>query len=347
VDATVEQECLELSDSAEVVTQVLLTIDTELSSGLHRQGMSLADNLDVSIHARCREGDFGVGYQARALESAGLKAVFFIDPMPALIFGADFLKPVVADVLGTGHDVQLHLHTEWLDLIEKPPVAARGQHLWNFDEDEQYCLISRAAELLCEGGAPAPIAFGSGNYGADDRTLRALHRLNMGYDTSFNPRFAGQQSRISLSRDQTQPCLHHGVLELPVSCISDWPGRIRPAQLCALSAWEMRAALRHAVATNQTAFVIVSHSFELIARATRSPRQTVLARFAALCEMLSALRDVAPSCRFDHLGEASLLPAAASSRLPPNPLRTGLRMVSQLPWWELTQGSGSPRLQRG
>ena len=329
------------------MTHVFLTIDTELSPGLHRQGLSLADNLDVSIHARCAEGDFGVAYQARTLESAGLKAVFFIDPTPALIFGVDFLKPIVAEVLGHGHDVQLHLHTEWLDLIERPPVTSRGQHLCQFGEDEQQQMISCAAELLCKAGAPAPIAFRAGNYGADDRTLRALHRLNMRYDTSFNPCFAKQQSRISLGRDQAQPSLHHGVLELPVSCISDWPGKIRPAQLCALSAWEMRAALRHAVAANQTAFVIVSHSFELISRGSRRPRQTVLARFAALCETLSALRDVAPSCRFGDISQASLLPVAAPSRLPPNPLRTGLRMVSQLPWWERTQGRRSPRLQRG
>jgi hypothetical protein len=329
------------------VTHVFLTIDTELSSGLHRQGLSLADNLDVSIHARCAEGDFGVAYQARALEGAGLKAVFFVDPMPALIFGADFLKPVVEEVLARGHDVQLHLHTEWLDLVEKPPVASHGRNLCQFDEEEQQHLISCAAELLCKAGAPAPIAFRAGNYGADDRTLRALHRLNMHYDTSFNPCFVGQQSRISLGRDQMQPALHHGILELPIGCISDWPGKIRPAQLCALSAWEMRAALRHAVAANQTAFVIVSHSFELIARGRRRPRQTVLARFAALCETLSALRDVAPSCGFGDIGQANLLPVAAPSRLPPNPLRSGLRMVSQLPWWERAQGSRRLRLQRG
>ncbi len=324
------------------MTQVLITIDTELSSGLHRQGVSLADNLDISIHARCTEGDFGVAYQARALESAGLKAIFFIDPMPVLIFGAEFLKPIVAEILTRGHDVQLHLHTEWLDLIDRPPVSSRGQHLCQFQEEEQQRLISCAAELLCMTGAPAPIAFRAGNYGADDRTLRALHRLGMRYDTSFNPRFAGQQSRISLDRHQTQPSMHHGVLELPVSCISDWPGRIRPAQLCALSAWEMRAGLHHALATRQSAFVIVSHSFELISRSARRPRHTVIARFEALCETLSGMRDAAPSHRIDDLEEAALLSAAMASRLPPNPVRTGLRMVSQLPWLNRAVRYGGP-----
>lgn len=314
------------------MTNVFVTIDTELASGLHRRGVGLDDNLDISIHARCAEGDFGVAYQARRLEEARLKAVFFIDPMPVLIYGAEFLKPIVADVLARGHDVQLHLHTEWLDMIAKPPVPSRGRNISCFDEGEQYRLISCAAELLCETGAPPPLAFRAGNYGADDRTLRALERLSIRYDASFNPYFRDAQCRISLGRDQAQPVMHQGVLEVPVSCISDWPGRIRPAQLCALSAWEMRAGLRHAVAAGQTAFTLVSHSFELTARRERRPRHRVVRRFAALCESLSAMRHDAPSRRFGEVDEAGLLPVAAASRLPPNPIRTGLRMVAQLPW---------------
>jgi hypothetical protein len=313
------------------MTEVFITIDTELASGLHRRGVSLAVNLDRSIHARCAEGDFGLSYQARRLEEAGLKAVFFLDPMPALIFGTEFLKPIVEEVLTRGHEVQLHLHTEWLDMIDKPPVASRGRHIGQFDEAEQVSLIACAAELLCAAGAPEPVAFRAGNFGADDRTLRALHRLGIRYDSSFNPAFGDAQCRISLGRDQVVPVMHENVLELPVSCISDWPGHIRPAQLVALSAWEMRSAVSHAVATGQPALTIVSHSFELIERGPQRPRWGVVRRFDALCQTLAARRHEAPTRVFAEVSEGALLQTAAPARLPPNPVRSALRMISQLP----------------
>jgi len=313
------------------MTEVFITIDTELASGLHRRGASLADNLDRSIHARCAEGDFGLSFQAKRLEEAELKGVFFIDPMPALIFGTDFLKPIVGEVLARGHEVQLHLHTEWLDMVEKPPVAGRGRHIGQFDEADQVSLIACAAELLSAAGAPAPLAFRAGNFGADDRTLRALHRLGIRYDSSFNPAYAGAQCRISLGRDQVVPVMHEHVLELPVGCISDWPGHIRPAQLIALSTWEMRSALGHAVATGQPALTIVSHSFELIERGPQRPRWGVVRRFEALCETLAARRQQAPTRGFADVSERALLQTSAPARLPPNPVRSVLRMISQLP----------------
>src|SRR3546814_6004994 len=43
----------------------------------------------------------------------GLKAVFFVEPMPALVCGVDWLKPLVATILARGQEVQLHLHPNW------------------------------------------------------------------------------------------------------------------------------------------------------------------------------------------------------------------------------------------
>jgi len=312
------------------MTGVFLTIDTELAPGLHRRGLSLAENLAKTIYAQCAQADFGVSYQARRLAQAGLKAVFFVDPMPALVYGTEFLKPIVSDVLEHGHEVQLHLHTEWVDLAAKPPVEGRGQHLWMFDAVEQEALVACATELLCRAGAPVPVAFRAGNYGADDRTLRALHRLGIAFDTSFNPAFAPTQCRISLDRGEVGPVRHENVVELPVSCISDWPGHIRHAQLNALSSWEMRSALKHAAKTGQTAFTIVLHSFELIERGRLRPRQEVVHRFEALCDLLAANGRDLPTRGYLDLAAEEMRAPATARRLPANPVRTGLRMLRQL-----------------
>src|SRR3546814_15906278 len=55
----------------------------------------------------------GIGHQLDRLAMHGLKACFFVDPMPALVFGFDWLKPLVATILARGQEVQLHLHPNW------------------------------------------------------------------------------------------------------------------------------------------------------------------------------------------------------------------------------------------
>ena len=93
----------------------------------------------------------------------------------------------------------------------------------------------------------------------------------------------------------------------------------------------MRSAVNHAVATGQPALTIASHSFELIERGARRPRGGVVRRFEALCETLAAERHEAPTRGFADVSAGALLKSAAPSRLPPNPVRTALRMFSQLP----------------
>ena len=83
--------------------QVLLTTDTELSSALHDQGVSAADNYARSIEGRCRRGrSWGVPYQLEQLRHWGLKTVFFVDPMPALVYGPQIIADIVAPCARTG-----------------------------------------------------------------------------------------------------------------------------------------------------------------------------------------------------------------------------------------------------
>lgn len=53
-----------------------------------------------------------------------------------------------------GHDVQLHLHTEWLAFTDRGPLAGRrGRNICDFNLDEQTELLSTAANLLEKAGA--------------------------------------------------------------------------------------------------------------------------------------------------------------------------------------------------
>jgi hypothetical protein len=94
-----------------------------------------------------------------------------------------------------------------------------------------------------------------------------------------------------------------------VSGLNDRPGRFRPAQVCAVSKWEMSAALDHAAAVGQPSFVIVSHSFEMLSRDRKRPNRMVMARFEHLC------RHVAGHGGLRNVGFRDLDPSAVD-RMP-------------------------------
>ncbi len=156
------------------MTGVYITIDTEYASSL--AGLGRAENFARSIAGETPEGPAGVFYKMRLMERCGLKGVFFVDPMPALIWGVAAIEDVVGPIVEHGHDVQLHLHTEWLAFANgaNPLPGRSGANLKDFTFEEQCILIDYAALTLGAAGAPRPVAFRAGNYGANDDTLRAL-----------------------------------------------------------------------------------------------------------------------------------------------------------------------------
>lgn len=312
------------------MTALLITIDTELSSALHQRGVGLDDNIRQSIWAETGAGAYGVGWQMDVMDRHGLKGVFFLDPLPALVHGPDFLTPIVRAIVARGHEVQLHIHTEWLASAPQSPVEGRtGRNIGDFSLADQIVLLSLAKRLLEDAGAPPITAFRAGNFGANDDTLRALATIGIAWDSSVNPAYLGRECGISLSPAQIAPIPLHGLTELPVSGIADRPGGFRPAQVCAMSAGEMRAGLSHAVAQRHDAFVVVTHSFEMLSRDRQRPNRLVMRRFDQLCRAAGRLPNVHPAGFGDLAIDVQASPDAGLTRVPPNRLRTGLRVVQQ------------------
>ncbi|MEJ2457778.1 MAG: polysaccharide deacetylase family protein, partial [Novosphingobium sp.] len=222
------------------MTTIYITIDTEYSAGFFaRDGADARTaNFDASIAGRTRDGQAGIEYQMDIFDAHGLKAVFFVDPMPALIWGVEAIADVVGPIVARGHDVQLHVHTEWLAFAGAAnPLGSRtGRNIKDFTRDEQVLLLGYAANALQQAGAPRPVAFRAGNYGANDDTLRALASLGISYDSSHCPALAGEgECGISLGADDREPMEYCGVIEVPVGSIAAHRNRQRHAQLTALS----------------------------------------------------------------------------------------------------------------
>ncbi len=62
-------------------TRVLFSVDVELTWGCYRRGGSWQDNLALSFDP----AGVGVPHQLGVFAQHGLKACFFVDPMPALL----------------------------------------------------------------------------------------------------------------------------------------------------------------------------------------------------------------------------------------------------------------------
>lgn len=320
------------------MTQVYITIDTEYSSGLVRTGSAdeRAANFAASIACVGPSGktgdEGGVAHTLRVLEATGQSAVFFVDPMPALLWGTAAIEDVVGPIIDAGQDVQLHLHTEWLRWAgDNHPLPSRrtGQNLFEFPFEEQCAMIAYARTQLMAAGASAPNAFRAGNYGANDDTLRALAQLGIAYDTSHCPALVGSASQISLGPTDREPVVYKGVIEVPVASIQAMSGSgQRHGQITALSLAEMRAAILHARDNGQASFTVVSHSFELFSRSKGVVKHLVRRRFDGLCEFLRDTPGVSSATYRDHPPKA-LATNKPVDLLPSNPLRTGVRVAEQ------------------
>jgi hypothetical protein len=257
----------------------------------------------------------------------GLKACFFVDPLPGLVYGLAPIRAMVEPILAAGQEVQLHAHSVWSDLALGRRDDARFE-LTDFDADGQRDLIATARDLLVEAGAPSPTAFRSGSYAANADTLTALRDLGIFYDSSHNGSEHPWPSALPIDRSMIDPIEIAGVTELPVSQIMRPGGRLRHLQICALSSHEMVSALRHAAEHHHPLVTIVSHSFELASRDGRRVNQLIRRRFERLCDFLAEHAETLPTTTIADL--PPFPKPGGSEPLPANRLRTARRMVGQL-----------------
>jgi hypothetical protein len=258
------------------MTQVLLTLDTALSWASHARGASWQRNLAASNLPR----------QLEILRGHGLKACYFVDPMPALVYGIEPIRLMVGPILAAGQEVQLHLHPVWQSVAEGVAEGARFE-LTCYDCEDQLDLIETARDLLVEAGAPSPVAFRSGGYAADVRTLAALLQAGLRFDSSHDGSRHPDPSALPLEPDLAGPADLGGLIEIPVTRLGDAP----------------EAALRHALRARRPLVTLAGDGF--------GPGD---GRFERLCAFLAAQADALPTAHFTDLEP---LPAATAGGLLP------------------------------
>ena len=311
---------------------VFLTVDVEIwCNGWTGIDAKFSEAFQRYVYGRTDRGEFGLRYQANLLKEHGLNGVFFVEPLFSGRFGLEPLTEIVGLLREREQEIQLHLHTEWVDEWPTqlfPGGRGKRQFLHLFPRDEQRLLIADGMRRLEQAGANPVNCFRAGSFGFNADTLDALAACDIPFDSSYNATAFGRDSGIATGTIVTDVHFERGVTEYPLTVYDTGFGRLRHAQLGACSSAELELLLWAALEKGRQSFVILSHSFELLTPAKTQPDSVVVLRYQKLCRFLDRHRD-----SFSVRGFHGLHHAPAVSQ--PAPLRSSawlsaLRTVEQL-----------------
>ncbi len=297
------------------------------------------DNIDLKFNAEfisyiygaTAKGNYGLPYQLQLLQDYGLLGVFFVEPLFSTRFGSEHLSEIVGLLVDKGQEVQLHLHTEWVDESIVPllkDVTNKRQYLKSFSLDEQTVLIAEGAKLMEKAGAPSVNAFRAGSFAFNKDTLTALAANGIPFDSSYNASMFGLDSGVKPGQVLVEPVLCEGVYEYPMTVYNDGTKSLRHAQITACSYREMEGLLWQALESGRDSFVMLFHNFELLNQSKNRPDEVVVKRFQQICAFLDKNRDC-----FRTTGFQGLTPNVVDRQ--PQPLRSSawksyLRMGEQV-----------------
>jgi len=312
--------------------RVFLTIDTEVWEFYS----DIEKNVASGLWGITKEGEYGLNFQLKTFEKYNLKATFFVEPLFSYHSGTPPLETAIINIQNSNQELGLHIHTEWLNGVNKLPFDLDILHrnIGDFDLSSQVKLLSHAKKMLLNQSNTDICCFRAGNYGADNNTLTALNEIGIRFDTSYNEPYLHNPCNIEVEGVLTSPKLLGKTVEIPVSHFNDYPNHKRHLQLSACSFSEIRDVLVSNWKAEQFACVIVLHSFEWIRRNrkknTHSLDKICLNRFLKLCEYLADNTDKFETVHFTDIDkEKALTHNAAGHVAKSSPLSTLTRLTEQ------------------
>lgn len=311
---------------------VFFTVDVEIwCDGWNNIDTKFLRAFQQYVYGPTPRGQYGLPFTLAEFEEHGLSGVFFVEPLFAARFGLDALAEVVSLLREHGQEIQLHLHTEWVDEAREallPDVTGKRQFLSYFSYPEQARLIGAGMDFIKRVNGGTVNAFRAGSFAFNIDTLKALAANGIQYDCSYNASAFGLDSGLVPGIPVVEPVEVYGVYEYPMAVFNDGTSRLRPVQVTACSYREMEGLLWQALESERKAFVLLSHNFELLNQARDRPDDVAIKRFQKLCRFLDRHRDC-----FRVRGFRDLQPCSVA--LQPSPLvsplwKTSLRTVQQV-----------------
>lgn len=201
--------------------------------------------------------DYGVPLIVDKLEARGFKGTFFVSPYcpPQL---KENMFSNIGFLISKGHDVQLHSHTDTIDLTR--------DGLKEYTKEEKREILVTGVRILQDAGALAPVAHRAGNLSIDEKTLQLLPEFGIHMDSSIYPRWF--LSEVSLPENYINRFVKIGGLyQLPIFLIGTVPyiGEIGKTalQLTSTIWWQQKVALQQVADHKLPLVTIFLHYFDL------------------------------------------------------------------------------------
>lgn len=297
---------------------VFITVDTEHSIGGAFKDPTLRPvGNEKRVFGKIGDRYFGIPLIIDIANKCNIPLTFFLEVLNKYYFGEGESREACRYITRRGHDVQLHLHPNYLNFTRPNPGERYfSDRLSNYDLEKQVGLIQEGRELLIRYGAKPPIAFRAGNFAANRTTLEALKMSDFLIDSSFSMN-VGSSFLKGDQFDINDSFQVKGILEFPVTnFVESMPfraKRFKALDINGVSFQEMKYVLNQAGAIGLNNITIVLHSFSFlktydIQYKKVKPRPHVIRRFENLCYFLKNNLDVfevKPFCAVsrEHIGQ--------------------------------------------
>lgn len=331
---------------------VFITVDTEHSIGGAFRDLNLKPvGNDRRIFYRSGNKDYGIGLIMDIAEKYGLPVCFFLEVLNKYYFGEEESRSVCRYIIGRGHDVQLHLHPNYLNFTT--PDHRKRQFLdsiHSYPLEKQIEMLADGRNSLLEYGAKNLTAFRAGNFNADYNTLIALEKTGFLADTSYNRAFLGDSCKLTGIEINDVERIRN-IWEFPISNFSE-PNlkggrRYRHSDINGVSFYQLKQLLDEAVDKGPRNITILMHSFSFmnpsdVQYSKIHPRTVVIQRFEKLCRYLSENNDKFRVITFGDLDRHKLNDMQGKSvhHVPKLDISLSLLRIAEQAYDMLPKGAG-------
>ncbi|SDT96998.1 polysaccharide deacetylase family protein [Desulfobacula phenolica] len=322
---------------------VFITVDTETSiGGAFSDPRKHPVGADRRIFCRKSENAYGISLMMDMADQCSIKLTFFLEVFNKYFFGEDESRRVCEYIIERGHDVQLHLHPNYLNFTTGDIAGKKFSDLiGQYPLKNQIEMIKEARKILISYGVSNPVAFRAGCFGADFNTLTALNRNGFLVDSSYNAAYIGKSCLMpELDINDIAPV--NGVWEIPITCFKEQlPGlasRKKPMDINGAGFEEIRDVLMTATKSGPYCITIMLHSFSFVkpfdVQYSRiRPRNHVVGRFKKLLDFFKKNEDIFEVKTFDMLSADKLEKMSSNTLNTLHPVKSSLSVYRSL--WQL------------
>lgn len=200
--------------------RLMITVDVEAQAA-----RAAKDPLQTLVWGEFPAGSFGIQSIMAVAEHNNAPLTMFLDYAEERIYGDAFLD-IGREIHRRNHDLQLHLHPEFLDtaFYEEHGIA-RVPDLSSATTTDSKVLASFLYDAQVRTTGVAPVAFRGGGYRYSLPLLQALNREGVKLNSSYNPTRSTQPFALGV---RPQFCWGRGMYETPISVAVGFQGREQP-----------------------------------------------------------------------------------------------------------------------